>query len=162
MATNCCVRTLTGHSGTVRSISFFPTDSKFLASAGYDDTVRIWDVANGNCIEVFLSDDEIFKVEFSPDGKNLLIDDELHCMDSEMLNERKEEYENLMKWTVDELKKLLNYRHIMYDCDCSSKSVLIDHFIKEVDQENRKKSIVDSEELERLLAEIPKSFPLSL
>jgi WD40 repeat protein len=39
------VKTLSGHSGSVRSVSFSP-DGTLLASGSYDGKVKVWDVGN--------------------------------------------------------------------------------------------------------------------
>ena len=36
-----CIDTLTGHAGAVSSLAFHPLDSEVVASASYDDTVRL-------------------------------------------------------------------------------------------------------------------------
>jgi WD40 repeat protein len=40
------VRTLTGHSGWVRSVSYSP-DGRYIASGSYDRTIKIWDATTG-------------------------------------------------------------------------------------------------------------------
>jgi WD40 repeat protein len=40
------VRTFTGHTGWVWSVSFSP-DGRLLASGSYDDTIKLWRVADG-------------------------------------------------------------------------------------------------------------------
>lgn len=45
-----CVQTLEGHSASVTSI-IFSHDSKLLASASYDDTIRVWDARSGQCLQ---------------------------------------------------------------------------------------------------------------
>src|SRR5262249_34129159 len=62
--------TLKGHSEKVTSLTFSP-DGKTLASASYDGTIRLWDVARGEA-KATLKMPFGFPVEglaFSPDGK---------------------------------------------------------------------------------------------
>ncbi len=46
-----CIRTLTGHRGWVRSVSFSPEGER-LATGSTDGTVRIWQVNNGECLQI--------------------------------------------------------------------------------------------------------------
>jgi len=63
---------LTGHSGPVNSVAFSP-DSKTIASASDDQTLRLWDAATGKPIGVPLTghSDFVFGVAFSHDGRRL-------------------------------------------------------------------------------------------
>lgn len=62
---------LEGHTATVYDLSFSP-DSRNLATCGYDQSVRVWDVSTGAELSVF--DDHrssVLTVQFSPDGSML-------------------------------------------------------------------------------------------
>jgi WD40 repeat protein len=57
--------------GGVNSVAFSP-DGKLLASGGWDDTVRIWDVATGKELRKLTAHKAMVgRVAFSPDGKVL-------------------------------------------------------------------------------------------
>jgi WD40 repeat protein len=47
---SACLQTLEGHSGSVTSVAF-SHDSARLASASLDNTVKIWDASNGECLQ---------------------------------------------------------------------------------------------------------------
>ncbi|MEO0431304.1 MAG: hypothetical protein AAF151_06375, partial [Cyanobacteria bacterium J06656_5] len=46
-----CLATLNGHENLVWSVAFSP-DGQTLASGSSDNTIRIWDVATGDCLQV--------------------------------------------------------------------------------------------------------------
>lgn len=61
---------LQGHQGAVASLSFSP-DGGTLASGGYDDNVKIWDIATREELLTFKQNGAVETVRFSPDGKIL-------------------------------------------------------------------------------------------
>lgn len=65
-------RTLTGHTSFVYCVAFSPNGS-ILASGGYDDSLRLWDIRNG-CVykEIAAHGDPVTSVSFSTDGTTLL------------------------------------------------------------------------------------------
>ena len=62
---------ISGHLSAVSSIAFSP-DGKMLASAGDDDTLRLWNVEEGSEIKSITEhSNDVHSVVFSPDGKTL-------------------------------------------------------------------------------------------
>jgi len=60
-----------GHSDNVRAVAFSP-DSKFVASASSDKTMRLWEVETGQMLRVFNQHrDSVTSIAFSPDGKTI-------------------------------------------------------------------------------------------
>ena len=69
--TDRAVALLTGHTDRVVSVAFSP-DGKTLASASWDETVRMWDVVTGEHKRTLIGYTErVNSVAFSPDGKLL-------------------------------------------------------------------------------------------
>jgi WD40 repeat protein len=60
-----------GHSERIWAIAFSP-DGQSLASGGEDCSIRLWDLATGNCYAVWQAHDRwVRSLAFSPDGKHL-------------------------------------------------------------------------------------------
>ncbi|KAI9163364.1 Vegetative incompatibility protein [Paramyrothecium foliicola] len=71
---NACRQTLQGHSSGVRSI-VFAGDGTCLASASGDRTVRLWDAATGQCLQIFNTNLN-YRLSFTSDGSRLQTDTE--------------------------------------------------------------------------------------
>ncbi len=71
------IRTLTGHTGIVSSISV-SADGKLMASGSYDGTVRLWDLEKGQTVHVFPNLGAVWAVALSPDGRRLAAAGENH------------------------------------------------------------------------------------
>lgn len=62
--------TLKGHAAEVRGLSYSP-DGKLLASAGSDQSIKLWDIATGKELATLNGGISLWSVVFSPDGKLL-------------------------------------------------------------------------------------------
>ena len=71
-------RTLIGHNGTIRSVSFSPDGARVLTAQvgrGNNTPARIWDVATGSQLLTLGRGKVIQWAIFSPDGKHVLADE---------------------------------------------------------------------------------------
>ncbi|XP_061604705.1 coronin-7-like isoform X1 [Phyllopteryx taeniolatus] len=63
---------LQGHTEKIYSITFHPLASDLLASSSYDLTVRLWNLEDGEQVQLLTGhQDQVFAMAWSPDGKLL-------------------------------------------------------------------------------------------
>jgi WD40 repeat protein len=67
-----CIQLLLGHTSWVFSAIYSPDESQ-IASTSMDGTVRIWDVATGNCLHVLPHEHWTIRTIFSPNGRELIV-----------------------------------------------------------------------------------------
>lgn len=60
-----------GHTEDWISTAAFTKDGKLLATGGYDNTVRLWDLGTGTPIGAFQHDGDVLAVAFGDDGRTL-------------------------------------------------------------------------------------------
>lgn len=64
---------LEGHAHMVEAIAFFP-DSQVLASGGWDNTIRLWQVPNGGLLQTWKTHTSgVTSLAISPDGQTLAV-----------------------------------------------------------------------------------------
>ncbi|WP_372368674.1 protein kinase [Candidatus Uabimicrobium sp. HlEnr_7] len=64
------IRSLKGHSAEINDIAFLP-DSSGIISTAEDRTIRIWDTNTGRVKQTLKTNESIYKLSCSPDGKKL-------------------------------------------------------------------------------------------
>jgi WD40 repeat protein len=67
-----CIQSLLGHTSWVFSAIYSPDESQ-IASTSMDGTVRLWDVATGDCLHVLPHEHWTIRTIFSPDGGELIV-----------------------------------------------------------------------------------------
>jgi WD40 repeat protein len=67
-----CVHTLIGHLNSVSTVAISP-DGKCLASGGFDDTIKLWNLDTGELLHTLTKHSQpVLAVTFSPDGQTLI------------------------------------------------------------------------------------------
>jgi WD40 repeat protein len=64
------MRALQGHRRDVRAVAYTP-DGRLVSGGGADQTLRLWDVSTGECVEKLRMPGPVYAVAASPDGKTI-------------------------------------------------------------------------------------------
>jgi serine/threonine protein kinase/WD40 repeat protein len=64
-------RVLRGHTAAVCEVSCSPESPELAASASYDETVRLWNIETGACLDTGILTDNVLGVDWSKDGRAL-------------------------------------------------------------------------------------------
>ncbi len=64
--------TILNHGDTVHSVAFSPRDSSIIASAGADNTIKLWNLRQNSVKTLGNHEGTVNSVAFSPDGKTLV------------------------------------------------------------------------------------------
>ncbi len=68
-------RALKGHAHPVTSLAFAPDGKRLASAAAHEGDICLWDVATGGLIRRIAGQKGIRRVEFSPDGRTLIVGD---------------------------------------------------------------------------------------
>lgn len=60
-----------GHQGAVWTVDPSP-DTRLLATGAADNTIKLWNIASGECLKTWECNTAVKRVQFSADGKQLL------------------------------------------------------------------------------------------
>ena len=66
------VHTVYSHGGSVETVAYSPVNSSLIASAGGDNSVKLWDLANDVVTTLGSHNNKVNSIAFSPDGKRLV------------------------------------------------------------------------------------------
>ena len=79
-----CTAILKGHTNRIRSVAFFPDGERIVTAGSWDDAVRVWDTATGECLRILSNraqpnwvPDLAWCVAVSPDGSRLAVGGEM-------------------------------------------------------------------------------------
>ncbi len=67
---SACLQTFEGHRSSVWSVAWSP-DGTRVATASSDKTIKIWDLATGQCETINGHSDWVYSVAWSPDGRQI-------------------------------------------------------------------------------------------
>jgi WD40 repeat protein len=70
--TGALIHTLSGHAGTVPSVTFSPDGSRIASTGTLDMTIKVWDAGTGSLIRTLSGHTKgVTSAAFSPDGRRL-------------------------------------------------------------------------------------------
>lgn len=70
VASGECIKVIQAHDYWVLSLALHP-NGKILASSGFDKAIKLWDWQTGECLHSIITQEQIWRLEWSPDGNRL-------------------------------------------------------------------------------------------